>query len=332
MVIFLYGEDTFRSRQYLHRLLDKFKAERDPFGLNVVMIDAAASDATGNEGDIMREILTVPFLAERKLIVVQNLLVSHLEQTQTQLAGRIRAKTLPDSNVVVLWESTNECKGKEAKALFELLKKEKYCEEFKPLAARALARWLEAEVKARGGSIAHAAISYLTTHLGADMWTLDRVIDQLVAYATPREITVTDLKEFVPRRTDDNIFNLVDAMVARQPSPAYAMIREQYKKGEDSQYVFAMLIRQFRILLQLRDLFEREDGLSSADLAKRLSLHPFVVKKSLLVVKRYTLFELKAIYERLLDIDIRSKTGAGKLETLLDLVVGEIAYSTKTPT
>ena len=100
------------------------------------------------------------------------------------------------------------------------------------------------------------------------------------------------------------------------------MIREQYAKGEDAQFIFAMLIRQFRILLELRDLFDREDNLNSDVIAKQLGLHPFVVKKSLPFVKKYTLTELKRIYSSLLDMDIETKTGQGDQSVLLDVFVG----------
>jgi len=36
MIIYIYGEDTFRSHQYLKQQIERFKKERDPQGMNVV--------------------------------------------------------------------------------------------------------------------------------------------------------------------------------------------------------------------------------------------------------------------------------------------------------
>ena len=123
---------------------------------------------------------------------------------------------------------------------------------------------------------------------------------------------------------DDNIFNLVDAIVGKQPKKVYNMIGQQYKNGEDAHYIFAMMLRQFRILLELRDLCDRDGTAQSGALATKLGLHPFVVKKSLPLVKKYNLTELKEIYQRLLDFDIQTKTSGGDQKVLLDILVGRV--------
>jgi DNA polymerase III delta subunit len=64
--------------------------------------------------------------------------------------------------------------------------------------------------------------------------------------------------------------------------------------------------------------------MASDALAKTLGLHPFVVKKTLPLVRRYPLEKLKDIYEQLLQIDIKTKTGQGSQSELLDLFVGKI--------
>ena len=39
MIIFIHGEDTFRSRKFLKEQVEEFKKKRDPNGLNIVFID-----------------------------------------------------------------------------------------------------------------------------------------------------------------------------------------------------------------------------------------------------------------------------------------------------
>lgn len=321
MIIFIYGADTFRSRIYLKKMVEKFKVDRDPSGYNVSILDAEEKE---DGGKIMQEILAIPFLAERRLVVIKNLLASKLNDLKKEIADRIDKKTLPESNVIVIWESEDEFKQKDSKELFAKLKDEKYKEHFIALSSVELSAWVVQEIKLRGGSISSQALSYLVQHAGSDMWFVNSLIIELIAYKKGIEIDINDVKEFVEEKADDNIFNLVDAVIGKQPKLVYKMIREQYKKGEDSQFIFAMLMRQFKILLQIRDLSDREDNLTSDIMAKKLGIHPFVVKKSLPMVKRYTLQDLKNIYNRLLDLDIKTKTGQGDQSVLLDVLVGEI--------
>ena len=128
-------------------------------------------------------------------------------------------------------------------------------------------------------------------------------------------------------KVDDNIFNLADAIVGGQGKDVFEMMREQYDQGKDVLYLFAMILRQFRILLQIRDFFERDDNPQSDRIAKELGLHPFVVKKALPLAKRYSMKELQKIYSDLLDLDAKIKTGRGDQSVLLDVFVARLCLN-----
>jgi DNA polymerase-3 subunit delta len=323
MIIFIYGTDTYRSKQSLSKMVEKFRVERDPQGLNLVRLDVESGQHT-----IMQEILSAPFLAEKRMVVLENLLVSKNDALQKELLARIEAKTLPEDVILIIWEGIEKPKLKQAKELFERLLKEQYTQYFEELTGAKLTGWILAEVKSRGGEIERDAVHLLATTVGTDMWRLGSMLDQLTSYAFGRSITVADCNLFVEEKVDDNIFSLVDAIVSRQTKHVYTMMQEQYRQGNDAGYLFAMITRQFRILLQLRDLYDRGENLQSASLAKELGLHPFVIKKSLPMVKRYSLDVLRQIHADLLDIDIKTKTGQGDQSMLLDLFVGRAGNTT----
>jgi DNA polymerase III delta subunit len=65
--------------------------------------------------------------------------------------------------------------------------------------------------------------------------------------------------------------------------------------------------------------------MKSDQMARSLDLHPFVVKKSLPLVRRYTMERLSSIYRELLEIDRETKTGAGDQSVLLDVFVGRVS-------
>ena len=355
MLIFLYGQDTFSSRQQLKKMIEKFKKDRDPQGLNTVSLDCQKGEA----GKIWEQVLATPFLAEKRMVVLENLLLSKDKELLIELKEKIEKNRLSDATVLVFWEGVGKVKGKEAENLFKCLLKEKYCSKFDPLVGVKLTSWILQEVQDRCGVIDPQAVQYLARNVGGDMWRLNSLVDQLVSHSESPAgarnlsqepntgnqnnseikninckkdpsslpvvvITLSDVQLFLDEKADDSIFNLVDAVVGGRSKEAYKMIREQYRLGEDAQFVFAMLLRQFRILLELRDLYDREDNLSSEQLAKKLNLHPFVVKKSLVFVKKYSLDKLKTVYQRLLDLDIKTKTGQGDQSMLLDVFVGSV--------
>ena len=303
-------------------MIEKFKRDRDPQGLNVVRLDVEKQ-----AGEVLQQVLATPFLAERRMVVLENLLVSKDKALQEEMLRRIEENALPESNVIVVWEAKDKFKTKLGKALSERLQKEKFANLFEEISGAVLNKWIAKEVSDRGGSIERQAISYLAEHVGCDMWRLHALIDQLIAYKGSEAVTLSDAQQFLDERADDNIFNLVDAIVGRNPKQVFKMIQQQYDNGEDAHYILAMLQRQFRILLQLRDLFDRGEDTKSATLAKKLDLHPFVVKKSLPMVKKYPSATLQRVYKALLDIDIKTKTGQGDQALLLDVFAGKVAGS-----
>jgi len=319
MVIFIYGEDTFRSRQYFKEQVVKFKTARDPQGYNVVFVDGVKSES----GKILSEISSAPFLAEKRMVVVENVLSSSDKTMLADLIERIEKGKISDSTVVVFYQADVLSKVKEAKLLDEILKKEKYAKEFELLRGEKLITWAGSELKNRGGKISRLALQYLCDNVGADIWHLNSLLDQLAAYKPGAEIELADVQLFLEEKLDDNVFNLTDAIIAGNHKRALKLLDDQRKLGVEDPKIFGAVLWQFRVLVSMRDLHERED-LKSDEMAKKLKLHPFVVKKNLPVIKKYTLAQLQEIYRKLLDIDIKTKTGFADQSVLMDLFVGGV--------
>lgn len=318
MVIYIYGEDTFRSRQYLGEQITKFKQARDPQGYNVVILDAQKIEP----GRILTEIVSAPFLAEKRLVIVENILSISDKEFLEELIGRIKEKRIPDSNVVIFWQGEKFGKVKEIKELDAVLKKEKYNQEFALLEGSALSAWIAAEIKKRNGKISNPAISYLAQNTAGDIWYLTSLLDQLTAYANGEEIGLSQVNLFLDEKVDDNAFNMVEAVVNGNKKQAYKLLEEQRRIGEDDFKIFGLIVWQFRTLLAMRSLFESEDNITSDAMAKILGIHPFVVKKNMALVKRYTKKQLSNIYTQLLDVDFKAKTGQADLGLSLDLLIG----------
>jgi DNA polymerase-3 subunit delta len=320
MIIYIYGEDTFRSRQYLKEQVDRFKKTRDPQGYNTIFIDGKKSDP----GKIVSEIITAPFLAEKRMVIIENILSCSDKALLGDLIARVKDGKIPDSNVVVVWQGEAIPKNKEAKELHDILKKEKYAQEFAVLEPARLRAWIENEMKNKGGKIGGRAAELLMVNCGGDMWALNSLLDQLCAYANGREIESSDVQKFLNEKASDDVFLLVEELVRGNKKQAYKLLFDLRSLGEDSFKIFGLVVWQFRNLISIRSLFESEDGLASDAMAKKLGLHPFVVKKNLSIAKRFSMKKLKEIYHILLDMDMKTKTGYGEPDLMLDLFAQKV--------
>ena len=320
MVIFLHGADTFRSREYLKEQITKFKVARDPQGYNVVVVDGQKEKA----GRILSEMVAMPFLAERRMIVITNILSSSDKELLQELIDRVKTERIPESNVVIFWQGEALSKVKEVKEFQALLIKQKYTQEFASLTGIKLSAWAKKELEDHGGSIEPSALEYLCQNAGHDLWFLNSLLQQLSAFKRRATIGMADVELFLEEKVDDNAFNMVDAIVSGNHKLAFKLLEEQRRQGEEESRLFGLLVWQFRIILELADALEREGSVSSDVLAKKIGIHPFVAKKNIGIAKRYPIRKIEEMYERLLNIDIKTKTGQADQGLLIDLFVGTI--------
>jgi DNA polymerase-3 subunit delta len=327
MIFFLYGEDTYRSRQKLKAIKEKFKTS-DKSGVNLVVLDGEKTPIK----NICQEILTIPFLYEKKLIIIENLQKKR-GGGQDEIIKLIEKDKIPKSSIIVFWEGGDI---PENTKIFNLLDRPKYAENFPLLTETKLTKWVEAETKNKKIKIEAPALKLLTSYVGSDLWQMANEIEKLTAYVKTKKekqdiITASDVDLLVKSKLDDNIFNLTDALGNKNKKLSLKLIGEQIKGGLSASHIFVMLIRQFRILLQIKELLQNEypfispgDPAIQQKIARELGLHPYVVKKALSQSKNFKLEELKKIHEKLLSMDIKFKTTNLDPQLLLDLFVTQI--------
>ncbi|MBT4153125.1 MAG: DNA polymerase III subunit delta [Candidatus Magasanikbacteria bacterium] len=300
MIICVYGKDSYRGSVQLRKMVEKFSLQRDPQGLNLVQLQGKGLAYS----TFAQEVCASPFLAEKRMVVVKGL----IEDGSDDLIGSVQTlfeKGVPDTTVLICFEQKDTFKKKIQKTLFASLCEQKYAQRFDMLSGSALQGYIGAEIIEKGGAIQKAAVFTLSRLFAEDMWGLHNSIEQLVAYARGREITNEDVLTFCEEQAQDNIFALVDAILGKNKKQMVQLLEQQYKQGKDALYVFAMVLRQFRIHLQLRDCV---DANITPD-AKAMGLHPYVVKKTLPSVRQYSMDRLTGIYKDLLIVDTRIKTG-----------------------
>lgn len=326
MIIVIHGEDTYRSRQYRDKIIAKFRAEKDPAGYNVVTIEADVAAV----GALSQEIFATPFMAEKRLVLVKGLLsLTKGAAVQKEMLDILQNRPIPESTIVVFWDRVDEVKGKTTgAAIWEILKQEKYREYCPALETAEAVTWFSQELTARGIKIERAVAQAAVSWLGTDSIPLMLLSEQLAAFKPAGTIALADLREFVNEPGDDNIFNLIDSLVQGKAATALSMMRAQYAKGEDDFFVFQMLIRQLRIMVLLADSLMRGEN-SPEIIAKKLSLHPFVVKKTIPLVKSFSIEELKGLFGTLSEFDKKIKSGRGDLGVLLDTLTITLAERKK---
>ena len=186
-----------------------------------------------------------------------------------------------------------------------------------------LALWVEQRARSKGTRLETGVASDLATFVGPNLRLLDSELDKLALYAAGRPVAKTDVRLLVPYAQEANIFDMVDALGNRQTAQALRLLAQLYNEGAHPLYLLTMIVRQFRILLQTKELVGQ--GLNKDAVAQRLGLHTFPAGKAVVQAQRYSPQQLQSIFDRLLDTDIAIKTGRMEASLALYLLVVELA-------
>lgn len=320
MILFFYGTDNYRLKQKVRLLKEKFISS-SLGDTNLSIIDGK----TVTYDEIVRQVLAMPFLANSRLVIIENLLqvkksnknevVTKIPTVQEKVLGFL--EKVPSNTVLVFVE---ESMPDRRTALFKKLNQPKVAQELKPLEGQALKDWVIEEVKARGGEIENQALDFLIEYIGADLWRISNELEKLLNY--DQKITVSNIKLFIRPQVQSNIFNLTDAISGKKQKQSLVELHKLLSNGEADLYLLSMIVGQFRNLLIAKDLEDRSGGkINQYDLAKTIGMHPYVAQKTLWQLKNFTLFRLKEIFKLLVDYDIKIKTGQVDSKTALDLLI-----------
>ncbi len=317
MIIFIYGEDTFRSHEKLDYFKEKFKKDVDKSGGNIFIFDEENADL-----DKLKSVFfTRSFLARKKMVILKK--ASKFKKNIVDEINNWFEKLRENTDLILIfWEETGDNNRKKKDSdLISKLKKIKYTYEFPLVLDHNLEQWIKERVSAEGGKINREAIDLLSIYVGNNLWQMEKEIGKLAAYKNKEVITAEDVELLTKAKLEENIFRFIDAIESRDTKLAIKLINEQVESGVEINHLLSLIIRQFRILLQVKDCLNNKT--SPLKLATQLKVHPFVIKKAASQSQKYSFEELKKIYRHLLEIDLRSKTGENNNQVLLDLFIVE---------
>lgn len=312
MILFFYGEETYRLKQKLNKLKEKFVSS-SLGDTNLAILDGK----TTPYNDINRQILAMPFLAKNRLVIIEDLLKEGNKENQEKVIDLL--KKVPESTVLVFAEYG---KVDKRSSLYKKLNKPGQAQEFKLLEEDALKRWIRAEVANRGGEIAPDAVVKLVEYVGSDLWRMSNEIAKLITY--DRQITTDNIELLVQTQIQSNIFGLIDAVAAKAKKRAIKELYKLFGSGQAELYVLTMIIYQYRNLLIVKDAEIRWPYINKWALAKKIQLHPFVLDKTKALTPKYGLDDLKKIYGKLLSYESAVKIGKIKPRIALELLVFEL--------
>lgn len=312
MIVFIYGQDTYRSWQKLKEIVGQYKKIHKS-GLNLRYVDLEKDDFQSFRNDSR----TVSMFDEKKLVILRNC----FSDKDIEKEFLEKGKSFFDSKDVFVFYETG--KILKSDSLFKYLIKNAKTQEFKLLEGMHLVNWIEKEFDEYGVKISPEALGKLIASAGDDMWRLNNEIRKLAGYKMKEKtISAEDVGVLVRPKYEVDIFRTIDAVAENNKKKALFFIRRHMDKGESPFYIFSMIQYQFKNLLNIRSLIDK--NVSFGKMVKEVGLHPFVLQKTYAQATKFSYPVLKKIYRKIFQADCDIKTGVIDIKAGLDLLIAEI--------
>lgn len=313
MLTYIFGEETYTTFHRVEEMKKAYMQKMEGRG-NVVSFDCGEKC---NVSDICNMFGAQDLFTAEKMIIIKDLIQVTKSEEQ-----KILQKAITKKDHIVFWETGIPRKN----AFFASWLGENADEivESKKLLGRELSSWIMTCIKDKGAKIDREAVEELILYINNDLWHLVQEIEKLVAYAQGREIVIDDVHTLVHGQVDADMFVTIEALTSHDKGRALMLLKKQLAKGDDPFYVFSMYAYHIRTLLLVGNASEWGKIQDKTLIAKNAGIHPFVVQKSLSVIKNISQKMLTNAHRHLTTLDREIKTGKRDIHSALDLFVVNI--------
>ena len=308
-VYLLYGDEPYLKKQYEDKL-----------------IKAVVSDDTMNypyfdkESVSVKEIMsigdTLPFFAEKRLIVVEN--SGFFKSSNDELA--IYIKNMPDYLIIIFVEEQIDKRNK----LYKSVSETGYVSEMNAQPVSVLTKWIKGLFNAENKEITGEAVTCLLDRTGASMNLIKQEIEKLVTYVDNRPVIEKhDVEAVCSTQTVSRIFEMISAIGEKNQQKALNLYYDLLTLKEKPMSILFLIVRQFNGILQVSQGLSQ--GKNNSVMAKEIGIQPFLVGKYASCARKFT---PEILYSALKDCaQVEEDVKSGKLIDRIAVEMIIIKYS-----
>ncbi|MBR6315430.1 MAG: DNA polymerase III subunit delta [Lachnospiraceae bacterium] len=306
----LYGEEDYLRASYKKRLT---KALSDPEDtMNYSYFDGKDISVPA----IIDLAETLPFLAPRRLIVIEN--SSFFKSSQEELAQYLESACETTYFLFVEKEVDKRTK------LFKTVSKKGYAAQLSAQDASVLQSWILAQLGKEGYQITNGAMSRFLLYTGADMTLIENELEKLICYCMKtKEIHDEDVERITIRQIDNKIFEMIDCVANQKQHRALELYYDLLAVKEKPSRILYLITRQFNLMYQAKSLKQR--GYDTRSIADRTGLKPYVAGLYISQSEQFSMQRLRYLMEQCCQYEENIKTG--RIGDRLAVEMMLIAYS-----
>jgi len=324
-VLFMYGEEEYLIEWACRSLAEKFtdEAMRD---MDFVKI----GDEECTADKILEACNTFSVFSERRIIWANNFLPllkknckgfgeSEKDKIEQYIAN-------PNDRAILIFSCA---KPDEGSSLVKLLKKQSRNYDFCNLDRGQLMAFAEKRFKAAGTEISRDCLKYFIDETGYfnreseyRIYNLENDIKKLISYSDGAVITQEDVAQTLHGDMDTFAFNFLDAIAQNKKDTAFRLLHNILSGGSEVFSIIGLLVNQFELMYEAKEL--ADEGLSQEQIAKKLKVNSYRVKKAMAVSDKMSYKKLRSTLSQLYETDRNIKTGMMEQNLALEMLIGRM--------
>lgn len=316
-LVVIYGDEKTSIKESINTIYKLIKSFPE---MNIVTIEG--DNITFDR--ILNACETVPFLSEQKVVHIKNpnFLVNTTDSSNKDIIEKLSnyAKSI-SSNTILLLTSNEEVDEKSN--LLKVAKGSGVILRYRALKGEALQKWISDAFAKRGKEINKSEIFYLISEIGTSTDRLLLEIDKISFFALDEDIiTKKHIEAIVHKSLESNIFKMVDNIGKKDADNSMLILNTLLFQKEDYTRIIGMIIRQFRLLYQIK--LQQNSGKTSDEIGRNLKLNEYVLQNLIKQSRNYQEKNLSNSLNICLETDFKIKSGKLTPEMALELLIVEL--------
>lgn len=291
-VYLFYGEEDYLKRMYRDKMKQAVLEDGDE--MNYSYFEGKDTDALQ-----LREIAdTLPFFSDHRIVIVEN---SGWFKSANEFADYL--KQMPDTTVLVFVEKELDKRNK----LYKYVNKNGLAVEMNAMTAKEMKTWIAVLLKQNQRQMRESTAEYFLEQVDNSMTNVQNELDKLIAYTEGREeITKEDVDAVCSVQITGRIFQMMDAVAGRKQAETLDLYHDLLLLRESPMSILYLLSRHFNILLQIKNMPEREE---KSVIAKKAGIPPFTVGKYQSQCRHFSKEKLQAMLDSCIETEYQFKRG-----------------------
>lgn len=309
-VYLIYGSEKFLLENMVDKFLEKFVPE-EIRGFNLTFLE---DDHSQFVKSLKNKVKTLPVMSQKRFVIVN--CSEFFKSKNSQDKSLIKLfNDFPETTVLLIVVNGKIDKrikiNKEVKKIGKII-------ELEPPKYKNLDKWIKNKFADYDKQVGRKAVALLEDMFNNNLQRLESEIEKIITYNFNNDlIRYRDIKKVISRDRlleDNIIFSLTDALSEKKKKKAVKILNEMINQGESPLMILAMIVRQLRLLLQVKVL--KIEGKKHKKIAKILKQHPYPVKKCYYQSDNFSEEGLEMLLERFLEANHDIVTGKYKNEKM----------------